>query len=51
MILYVLPQFEGLPLHRIKEFIAQLVEETDMMIDQPLLEDFVVDFFDAGGFE
>jgi MoxR-like ATPase len=50
IILYVLPQFEGLSVHKIKEFIAHLVDETDTIIDQHLLNDFVDDFFDAGGF-
>jgi MoxR-like ATPase len=48
IILYVLPQFEGLPIHRIQEFITSLVDETDVMIDQNHLNDFVSDFFDQG---
>ncbi|UOR13724.1 AAA family ATPase [Halobacillus amylolyticus] len=51
IILYVLPQFEGLPVHRIKEFINRLNGETEAVIDQNHLLDFVNDFFDAGGFE
>jgi len=51
MILYVLPQFEGLPVNRIKEFITQLDVETDAIIDLHQLNDFVGDFFDVGVFE
>ncbi|GAB3802256.1 AAA family ATPase [Virgibacillus kimchii] len=51
IILYVLPQFEGLSVHRIKEFIAQVIEETDAVIEKSYLEDFVNDFFDSGAFE
>ncbi|MGD6961520.1 AAA family ATPase [Fictibacillus phosphorivorans] len=51
IILYVLPQFEGLTVHRIKEFIQRLVDETDAIIDQNHLNDFINDFFDIGGFE
>lgn len=51
IILYVLPQFEGLSANRIKEFITRLVDETDAIIDKHLLDDFVNDFFDAGAFE
>jgi MoxR-like ATPase len=51
IILYVLPQFEGLSVNRIKEFIAQMVVETDAIIDLNQLNDFVDDFFDSGVFE
>ena len=51
VILYVLPQFEGLAVNRIKEFIAQLVDGTDALIDLNQLTDFVDDFFDNGVFE
>jgi len=51
IILYVLPQFEGLSVPRIKEFIAQVIEETDAVIEKSHLDDFVNDFFDAGAFE
>lgn len=51
IILYVLPQFEGLPVQRIKEFITQVVNETDAVIEQSHLNDFVNDFFDVGAFE
>ncbi len=50
IILYVLPQFEGLPVNRIQEFITRLVDETDAIIDKNYLDDFVQDFFDAGAF-
>ncbi|WP_164214787.1 AAA family ATPase [Virgibacillus sp. YIM 98842] len=51
IILYVLPQFEGLSVHKIKEFIAQVIEETDAVIEKSYLEEFMYDFFDAGAFE
>ncbi len=51
VILYVLPQFEGLPVNRIKEFIKRLDEETDAIIVRKHLDDFVNDFFDIGAFE
>jgi MoxR-like ATPase len=51
IILYVLPQFEGLPVYRIKDFITQLEEQTDIIIDKGFLNDFVSDFFVAGGLE
>ncbi|TWI59300.1 AAA family ATPase [Halalkalibacter nanhaiisediminis] len=51
IILYVLPQFEGLPVYRINEFITQLEEQTDIIFNEGFLHDFVYDFFDAGGLE
>ncbi|WP_100011645.1 AAA family ATPase [Lentibacillus sediminis] len=51
IILYVLPQFEGLSVHRIKEFIAQVTEDTDAVIEKSHLDDFANDFFDVGAFE
>jgi energy-coupling factor transporter ATP-binding protein EcfA2 len=51
IILYVLPQFEGLPVNKIKEFITRLVDDTDAIIDRNQLDDFMNDFFDAGAFE
>lgn len=49
IILYVLPQFEGLPIHRLNEFVEQIIGVTDELIDKNLLKEFVDDFFDAGG--
>ena len=51
IILYVLPQFEGLPIPRLKEFAEQLIDATDELIDITMLHDFIDDFFDAGGLE
>ncbi|SES04619.1 AAA domain (dynein-related subfamily) [Gracilibacillus ureilyticus] len=51
MILYVLPQFEGLPIYKMNEFITKLDEQTDAIIDKEYLTDFVNDFFEAGGLE
>ncbi|SDQ81309.1 AAA family ATPase [Virgibacillus salinus] len=51
IILYVLPQFEGLPVNRIQDFITLLVDETDAIIEKNHLDDFVNDFFDVGAFE
>jgi MoxR-like ATPase len=51
IILYVLPQFEGLSVNRIKEFISQCIVETDAIINLNQLNDFVNDFFDTGAFE
>lgn len=48
IILYVLPQFEGLSVQRIKEFVKLLVDESTDIIDRNLLDDFIDDFFDAG---
>ncbi|WP_416150243.1 AAA family ATPase [Salipaludibacillus sp. HK11] len=48
IILYVLPQFEGLSVPRIKEFVKLLVDESKDIIDRNLLDDFIDDFFDAG---
>ncbi|MDL4842623.1 AAA family ATPase [Aquibacillus rhizosphaerae] len=51
IILYVLPQFEGLSLQRIQEFIKQVSEQTDVIIDLDYLNDFAGDFFGNGGLE
>ncbi|WP_163582821.1 AAA family ATPase [Gracilibacillus saliphilus] len=51
IILYVLPQFEGLPIYKMNEFITKLDEQTDAIIDKEYLTDFVNDFFEAGGLE
>lgn len=51
IILYVLPQFEGLSLSKIKEFVSRLADETDDVIVKDVLDEFVDDFFNAGGFE
>lgn len=50
IILYVLPQFEGLSAHVIKEFISQLVEQSDAIMERQQLDNFVDDFFDVGVF-
>ncbi|MDQ0160016.1 AAA family ATPase [Alkalibacillus salilacus] len=51
IMMYVLPQFEGLPLSRIKEFIKQLQEKTDVVINDTYLLNFANDFFGEGAFE
>lgn len=51
LILYVLPQFEGLPPQKIYEFIDRVVEQTEVISDKNYLKDFVADFFDTGGLE
>ncbi|MGP4039019.1 AAA family ATPase [Gracilibacillus sp. D59] len=51
IILYVLPQFEGLPLYKMNEFITKIDEQTDIIMDKEYLHDFVSDFFEAGGLE
>ena len=48
IILYVLPQFEGLAPHKLKEFISDLVENQELIPDRTLIEDFVEDFFYLG---
>ena len=50
IILYVLPQFEGLPVAKIREFINEIINETEAIISIEQLEDFVSDFFDDGLF-
>jgi len=50
IILYVLPQFEGLPVAKIREFINEIIDETEAVISIEQLEDFVSDFFDDGLF-
>lgn len=51
IILYVLPQFEGLPIKQIKDFTTRVVKQTDVVMEQSYLDDFVNDFFDVGAFE
>ncbi|WP_170158429.1 hypothetical protein [Aquisalibacillus elongatus] len=46
----MLPQFEGIPVNRMKEFVEQLVKETDLVIDQNILHEFLDDFFELGEF-
>ncbi|MCM3225943.1 AAA family ATPase [Terribacillus saccharophilus] len=50
IILYVLPQFEGILTTQIQEFISRVSKETDAIIVQDYLEDFLQNFFDAGTF-
>lgn len=50
IILYVLPQFEGLPIAKIRDFINEIINETEAVISFEQLEDFVADFFDDGLF-
>lgn len=50
IILYVLPQFEGLPIQRITEFIERFRDDIDDSGFERL-EDFIEDFFDVGLFE
>lgn len=50
IILYVLPQFEGLPVAKIRSFISEIINETEAVITIEQLEDFVSDFFDDGLF-
>lgn len=50
IILYVLPQFEGIPTTQIQEFISRVSKETDAIIVQDYLEDFLQNFFDVGTF-
>lgn len=51
IILYVLPQFEGLSTRQIKEFVARVSNETVTIINRSMLDDFVDDFFHIGEFE
>lgn len=48
IILYVLPQFEGLNDYKIKDFISRLTEQFSDIIVAELLQDFVEDFFQIG---
>lgn len=48
IILYVLPQFEGLSDYKIKEFVKQLGEQFHDVIAVELLIDFIEDFFQIG---
>ncbi|GGA40721.1 AAA family ATPase [Psychrobacillus lasiicapitis] len=48
IILYVLPQFEGLNDYKIKDFVAQLSVKLGDLIAEDLLKDFIEDFFQIG---
>ncbi|MEZ7171778.1 AAA family ATPase [Sporosarcina sp. OR05] len=50
IILYVLPQFEGLPIQRIREFAQKLSSQTQASIEIEQLDDFITDFFEDGLF-
>lgn len=50
LILYILPQFEGVPIQRVKEFVKRVIEETEDIIEVHQLNDFVNDFLDSGMF-
>lgn len=50
IILYVLPQFEGIPVEKIKQFVQKLSEYQNLNIDLVMLETFVEDFFSLGEF-
>lgn len=50
MMLYVLPQFEGVSEHRVQQFIESLAKWPDIIPDRTLLDDFVADFFQQGDF-
>ena len=50
MILYVLPQFEGLPIPFIEEFAERLSKDTDALIDYEYLNSFIDDFFNVGAY-
>ncbi|GEN81841.1 hypothetical protein SLU01_01530 [Sporosarcina luteola] len=50
IILYVLPQFEGLPIQRIKEFAQDIDSKTEAVIVMEQLNDFINDFFEDGLF-
>ena len=50
IILYVLPQFEGLPIQRIREFAQKLGSQTQASIEIEQLDDFITDFFEDGLF-
>ncbi|CAH0307397.1 5-methylcytosine-specific restriction enzyme B [Peribacillus sp. Bi96] len=48
IILYVLPQFEGLSDYKIKDFVTQLCVKIGEVIAEDLLKDFIEDFFQIG---
>lgn len=48
IILYVLPQFEGLSDYKINDFVRQLSEKLGDVIAADLLKDFIEDFFQIG---
>lgn len=50
LMLYVLPQFEGVAEHRIEQFIQKLAEWPDIIPDITMLLDFAEDFFQQGEF-
>lgn len=50
IILYVLPQFEGLSEQKIEQFIQQLKDWPEIVPDLVMLTDFVEDFFQQGDF-
>lgn len=50
IILYVLPQFEGLPIQRIREFAQKIGSQTQASIEIEQLDDFITDFFEDGLF-
>lgn len=50
IILYVLPQFEGIANHRIEQFVQSLSQWPDLFPDISPILDFVADFFQQGDF-
>lgn len=50
IILYVLPQFEGLSDYKVRQFIDGLAKWPEIIPDRSLLDDFVEDFFQQGEF-
>ena len=48
IILYVLPQFEGLSDYKIKEFVMHIKDQLGETIAQELLVDFIEDYFQIG---
>ncbi|RAZ81128.1 AAA family ATPase [Planococcus halotolerans] len=48
IILYVLPQFEGLSDYKIKEFVMHIKDQLGDAIAQELLVDFIEDYFQIG---
>ncbi|TAA73394.1 AAA family ATPase [Planococcus salinarum] len=48
VILYVLPQFEGLSDYKIKEFVMHIKDQLGESIAQELLVDFIEDYFQIG---
>lgn len=50
IILYVLPQFEGISIQLIREFVTQVVDATTIIIDLEQLDGFIDDYFDSGAF-